>query len=63
MGERRRVRVWYESHTPDGKLWCGSSDPDEVVRLSRGRACTFRKIVTYEQDEIQPWPGAGKQAV
>lgn len=49
------VRRWYASYTPDGSLWCESSDPAEVLERSRGRGCTYAVIVTYERHVREPW--------
>lgn len=37
------VRTYYRSLTPDGKLWCESRDPDEVVQRSEGEGITFER--------------------
>lgn len=51
----RNTSTWYESYTPDGKVWCGSSDPDEVVRRSAGRECTYWKLVTKLETSFEVW--------
>jgi hypothetical protein len=48
-------RVTYWSRTPDGKLWCESSDADEVVRLSVGHGCTYGKTAVYLESRQEPW--------
>lgn len=49
-------RTTYRALDPDGKLWSESSDPEQVVRDSEGRNCTFQvlrhRIVA---DGWQPW--------
>jgi hypothetical protein len=37
-------KTWYRSLTPGGQLWCESSDPDEVARMSAGTGCTFERL-------------------
>lgn len=48
--------VWYRSVTPDGKVWCESRDPDEVVEASEGKDCTFWQFPTFTvRAGWQPW--------
>jgi len=47
--------IWYRSLTPDGKLWCESSNLDEVLRMSVGKNCTYQRqineLVTHPWEE------------
>jgi hypothetical protein len=55
-GERRLVRTYYRSLTPDGIVWCESSNPAEVRRRSEDKDCTFEKISFYEVTAgWEPW--------
>jgi hypothetical protein len=48
--------VWYRSLTPDGKVWCESRDPKEVVVMSAGKGCRFEKLTTYiVHGDWEPW--------
>lgn len=49
------VRRWYRSSLPGGGIWCESSDPDEVVRMSVGHGCTYVQFVTYEETRREAW--------
>ena len=50
------VRTYYRSLTPDGKLWCETRDPEEVIERSQGMDCTFERVDVYEVTEgWQPW--------
>lgn len=52
----RTVSIWYESYAPDGRVWCGSSNPDEVVRMSKDLlGCTYAKTVTRSTDTREEW--------
>jgi hypothetical protein len=43
------VRTWYRSLlAEDHSLWCESSDPAEVLQLSKGREVILEKHETYE---------------
>lgn len=43
------IRTWYRSRiVGSGALWCESSDPDEVLRMSAGHEVFFEKHETYE---------------
>lgn len=48
LPERVPYRTWYRSLTPDGAVWCESTDPDEVVRMSAGR-----KGLRYEKSVVE----------
>lgn len=53
----RLTRSYYRSITPDGELWCESSDPEEVREMSEGKECTFQVANVYEIDSgWQEWP-------
>ena len=46
---RKHVRTYYHSLTPDGKVWCESSDPLEVRRMTHPTLpLTYEKFLTYE---------------
>jgi len=48
--------AWYRSITPDGKLWCESSDPKEVIKRSKGKECTFQIFrIRLVSDGWEPW--------
>lgn len=48
--------TWYRSLTPDGKLWCESSDPQEVIERSEGKGCTFQiHRVRLISEGWEPW--------
>jgi hypothetical protein len=53
MSAERVVSRWYRSLLPDGSLWCETSDPDECVRMSEGRECTFQVLEVVQID--RPW--------
>lgn len=56
MSERKLVRTYYRSLTPDGELWCESRDPLEVIEMSEGQNCTFEVVRFYEvTDGWQEW--------
>lgn len=53
------MKRWYRSLTPEGKLWCESSDPDEVARMTpRGEGYTF--WVCEAQVVYSPWERVGE---
>lgn len=37
-------KVWYRSCNPDGTVWCETSDPGEVVRMSAGLDVTYWRL-------------------
>lgn len=49
----RVVGIWYRSLTPDGKVWCESSDPDEVMQQSVGMRCVFQRLEVVQT--TRPW--------
>lgn len=52
--------VWYRSLTPDGKVWCESSDPNDVVARSAGKVCRFEKLTTYfVRGDWEQWQPSG----
>lgn len=58
MKEVKIIKTWYRSILSDGTLWCESSDPGEVIRMSEGYECIFQKIVFYETtDGWEKWNG------
>lgn len=49
-------KTWYRSLYGNGRVWCESSDPDEVREMSKGKDCTFERYDIYEVTERwQPW--------
>lgn len=67
MSRGRPVRRWYEARLPDGRLWAGSSDPEEILEASAdldaiaeysgGRDVELSMIVTYQYEKREAWDG------
>jgi hypothetical protein len=51
------MSVWYRSLTPDGRVWCESSDPEEVKQPHpKGVELTFQKMEVRKVSEGWiPW--------
>ncbi len=49
--------IWYRSVLKeDGTLWCESSLPDQVVRMSDDQDVIFQKLIYYiEHDGWESW--------
>lgn len=49
--------IWYSSVLKeDYSLWCESSNPEEVIRMSEGKDVIFRKLVVYyDHDGWELW--------
>jgi hypothetical protein len=49
--------VWFRSLTPDGRLWCESSDPEEVAEPHPdGIPLTYQKMTIRKVSEgWVPW--------
>lgn len=48
--------IWYRSILENGTLWCESSDPEEVIKMSKGiSSIRYEKIVTYNHTELESW--------
>lgn len=52
---RQVYSTWYRSILRDGSLWCETSNPKEVVKMSEGKDVIFQKLVTYLTDD--GWEG------
>ena len=49
QNDMKLVRSWYRSLIVGSRqLWCESSDPQEVLEMSKGREVVFEKFETYE---------------
>lgn len=57
--ERRTpYRTWYRALLPDGRLWCESTEPDQVAQQSAGRrGLRFEKTVVELVEHTEPWDG------
>lgn len=56
MSSVQVFKTWYRSYTPDGKVWCESSDPAEVVERSEGLGCLFeRQVIELVTNPWEPW--------
>lgn len=55
--DRKLVRSWYRSVTPDGTLWCEASDPHEVLdRTNPDEPLAYQRYDVYEITAgWQPW--------
>lgn len=42
------ISTWYRSTLANGDLWCESSNPEEVVRMSVGKDVYFQQLETYQ---------------
>jgi hypothetical protein len=42
------VRTYYQSTLLNGRIWCQSRDPQEVVQRSAGQRVVFRKMEVFE---------------
>lgn len=49
--------VWYRALSPDGELWCESSDPQEVAKSVAGRkGYTLQRLPSYlVRTPWEPW--------
>jgi hypothetical protein len=61
--EHREIfKTWYRSLTPDGGLWCESSNPAEVREMTTGDGYTFQKLdVVTVRTGWRPWVGVPQQ--
>lgn len=56
IAQLEHTRTWYRSIHYSGKVWCESSDPDEVIRMSADTPCTFQKLNIYRAEGgWEPW--------
>lgn len=45
---KKLIKTWYRSSLqPEGTIWCESSDPEEVRRMSEGYDVFFQKLEHY----------------
>jgi hypothetical protein len=60
--EQPRVKItqiWYRSLQADGSVWCESGNAREVVRMSKGIAAKFERLVIAEVTGVwEPWVAA-----
>lgn len=54
---KKLIKTWYRAILqPEGTLWCESSDPEEVCRMSEGEDVFFQKKELYLiENEWEPW--------
>lgn len=52
---RSKSPRWYRSLTPDGKVWCESSNAAEVLERSYGEGFTFQVLVCTVTESWEPW--------
>lgn len=60
--DRKLVRTYYRSITPDRKVWCESKNPAEVMAMSEGKDCIFEVMRVYETtDDWEEWVGGADE--